>query len=146
MEYCESSVLTLISHIHTISTDFTNRRLAVSKEGNFVSSHGYILYMLSQKETMTMGEVSEAINRNKSTTTALIKKLQEVGLIQIEISKDDSRKKYISLTAKGKKFNTLTASISTQLLETCYRDFTEEEKKELVRLLLKMNKNIEEKN
>lgn len=93
-----------------------------------------------------MGEVSEAINRNKSTTTALIKKLQEVGLIQIEISKDDSRKKYISLTAKGKKFNTLTASISTQLLETCYRDFTEEEKKELVRLLLKMNKNIEEKN
>ncbi len=141
MDYDLTSLPSLISHIHTISAEFTNRRLAES--GNFVSSHGFILFLLSQKSRMKMGEIAQAINRNKSTTTVLIKKLREEGLIKEETDESDSRMKYISLTPKGKKYNALTSSISKELLETCYKGFSEAEKKKLLDLLIKLSENIE---
>ena len=143
MDYDLTSVPSLISHIHTLSAEFTNSRLA--EKGNFVSSHGFILYLLSRKGRMKMGEIARVINRNKSTTTVLIKKLREEGLIKEENDENDSRMKYISLTPKGKKYNTLTASISRELLETCYRGFSQAEKEELLRLLIKLNENIEKR-
>ncbi len=141
MEYNVSSLMALISHIHTLSADFTNRMLA--EKGDFVSSHGYILYILSQKEKMSMGEIAANINRNKSTTTSLIRKLKEDGLIQDENAKEDGRSKLVSLTEKGKRYNELTARISDNLLATCYKDFSETEKQELLRLLVKLSENLE---
>lgn len=93
---------------------------------------------------MTMGQIAEKINRDKSTTTVLIKKLLEKGLVKTENCSEDSRKKIISLTEDGKKYNALTGGISRQLLEACYKDFTGEEKETLLKLLAKMSRNIEE--
>ena len=144
MEYTTELVLSLISHIHTKSAEFTNSRLA--KKGSLISSHGFILFQLSTKEKLTMKEIASIINRDKSTTTVLIRKLEEQGLVKQEPSKTDRRVKYIKLTAEGKKMNSLTSSISKELLKVCYKDFSEDEKKELLFLLSKMNKNIEEQN
>ena len=76
MEYSTNSILSLISHLHTVSADFTNRRLADT--AGLVSSHGYILYLLSQHQKLSMKELADGINRDKSTTTVLIRKLREV--------------------------------------------------------------------
>ena len=140
-DYGLSSIPSLISHIHTAFAEFTNRRLA--EKGNFVSSHGFILYLLSKRDRMNMGDIAHLINRNKSTTTVLIKTLRDEGLIKEENDSKDSRMKYVSLTAKGKKYNDLTTAISQELLETCYQDFSQEEKEELLRLLVKLGGNIE---
>ena len=142
MNYTVDSVVSLISHIHSASADFLNRRL--SKTDSFVSSHGFILFLLSENHKMTMGQIAEKINRDKSTTTVLIKKLLEKGLVKTENCSEDSRKKIISLTEDGKKYNALTGGISRQLLEACYKDFTGEEKETLLKLLVKMSRNIEE--
>ena len=142
MNYTVDSVVSLISHIHSASADFLNRRL--SKTDSFVSSHGFILFLLTENQKMTMGQIAEKINRDKSTTTVLIKKLLEKGLVKTENCSEDSRKKIISLTEDGKKYNALTGGISRQLLEACYKDFTGEEKETLLKLLVKMSRNIEE--
>ncbi|WP_318712656.1 MarR family winged helix-turn-helix transcriptional regulator [Treponema sp.] len=142
MNYTVDSVVSLISHIHSASADFLNRRL--SKTDSFVSSHGFILFLLSENQKMTMGQIAEKINRDKSTTTVLIKKLLEKGLVKTENCSEDSRKKIISLTEDGKKYNALTGGISRQLLEACYKDFSGEEKETLLKLLVKMSRNIEE--
>ncbi|MCR5764291.1 MAG: MarR family winged helix-turn-helix transcriptional regulator [Treponema sp.] len=141
MEYTLSSVMALISHIHTNAADFTNKRL--SEKCNLVSSHGHILFLLSKNKAMSMRDISDAINRNKSTTTVLIRKLKEEGLIKEENSKEDARSKHISLTAKGKKYNELTSCISEDLISVCYKNFSESEKKALLELLVKLNDNIE---
>ena len=142
MNYTVDSVVSLISHIHSASADFLNRRL--SKTDSFVSSHGFILFLLSENQKMTMGQIAEKINRDKSPTTVLIKKLLEKGLVKTEHCPQDSRKKLISLTEDGKKYNALTGGISRQLLEACYKDFSGEEKETLLKLLVKMSRNIEE--
>ncbi|MBP5174823.1 MAG: winged helix DNA-binding protein [Treponema sp.] len=141
MEYTESSVVSLISHLHTITADFTNARLA-GKTG-MVSSHGFILYLLSTGEKLTKKEIAEKINRDKSTVTVLIRKLIDEGLVKEEVNAEDSRSKLISLTAKGKKYKSLTSSISSDLLSVCYEGFSDAEKKTLLKLLQKMNKNVE---
>ena len=141
MEFSESTVVSLISHLHAVTADFTNAKLA---DKNLVSSHGFILYLLSVNKTMTKTEIAEATNRDKSTTTVLIRKLIDEGLVREDTSPMDARTKNISLTAKGRSLNKLTSSISGELLSVCYKGFTEKEKKELLDLLLKMNANVEE--
>lgn len=141
MEYTISSVLSLISHLHTATADFTNMRLA--ERGKLVSSHGFILFLLATEEKLTMGEIAHRINRDKSTTTVLVKKLHDEGYIEETTSTQDNRVKYISLTKKGKECNELTSQISKDLLAQCYKGFTADEKKELLRLLEKMNKNLD---
>ena len=140
MEFTESTVVSLISHLHAITADFTNAKLA---DKNLVSSHGFILYLLSVNKTMTKTEIAKATNRDKSTTTVLIRKLIDEGLVQEDTSETDARSKIISLTAKGRSLNKLTSSISEDLLSVCYKGFTQKEKKQLLDLLLKMNSNVE---
>jgi DNA-binding MarR family transcriptional regulator len=141
VEYSTDSVVSLISHIHTATAEFANKML--SRRCGFVSSQGFILYLLSNCEKMTMGELSRQINRNKSTTTVLVRKLCDEGLIRVEQDARDNRQKNISLTEKGKKFNGMTGEISQKLLSVCYENFSGEEKSALLSLLLKMNENIE---
>ena len=141
MEYTVSSVISLISHLHTATADFTNKRLA--EKGDFVSSHGFILFQLSGEEKLTMTEIARRINRDKSTTTVLVRKLKEEGLVKEENSETDSRVKYIQLTKKGMEYNEITSKISHELLTQCYKGFSKTEKEELLRLLEKMNNNLD---
>ncbi|MBQ4237590.1 MAG: MarR family transcriptional regulator, partial [Treponema sp.] len=129
MEYTQDSVVSLISHIHTITADFTNRKL--SEKGKFVSSHGFILYLLSIEKQLSKKEIAQKINRDKSTATVLIRRLIDEGLVEETSSPDDNRIKLISLTDKGKKLNDTTSGISKSLLEVCYRGFSDEEKSTL---------------
>ena len=91
---------------------------------------------------MTLGEVSQKINRDKSTTTVLVRKLESAGLVEIQRDKNDTRKKIISLTEKGRNYNSLTARLSEELLATSYKGFSQAEKEELLRLLEKMHENL----
>ena len=141
MEYSTEKVLSLISRIHTLGSDFTKRFL--TEKGCFSSSHGFILYWLSVEHELTMGELSERINRDKSTTTILVKKLLEEGLVEVFRSGKDSRKRLVRLTKKGSDLSPMTEGISRTLMEACYKDFSEEEKNTLLFLLKKLCINLE---
>lgn len=141
MDYTVNTVISLISRIHSQTQELTNSMLSQHK---LVSSHGFILYLLSVHEELTMGNLSKLINRNKSTTTVLIRKLIEEDLIKVDHSQKDTRKKIISLTEKGREYNSLTTSVSQNLLASCYRGFTSEEKDTLLELLKKMSKNLDQ--
>ena len=102
-----------------------------------------ILFQLANSGPLTMGEIARRINRDKSTTTVLIRKLCDEGLVTSESGTKDSRTKYISLTEKGREYNSFTSSISRELLSVCYKNFSEEEKQTLLSLLLKMSENVD---
>lgn len=101
-----------------------------------------MLFCLSRTERMTLGELAQRINRDKSTTTVLVRKLEAADLVATERDAADSRKKYVRLTEKGQAYNAVTARLSDELLRTSYRDFSAAEQDELLRLLLKLYGNI----
>ena len=137
-----NSSISLLSHIHTITADFIIEKLKERGYPDFASSHGNILFQLSVNEKMTMGELSEKINRDKSTTTVLVRKLESEGFITGEPDPADKRSRIIYLTAKGKQFNQTAMDLSKDLLETFYRGFSEEEKQTFFQALMRVKDNF----
>ena len=137
-----NSSISLLSHIHTITADFITEKLKERGFPDFASSHGNILFQLSVNEKMTMGELSEKINRDKSTTTVLVRKLEAEGFITGEADPADKRSRIIYLTAKGKQFNNTAMELSKELLGTFYKGFTDEEKNNFFQTLLRIKENF----
>jgi len=123
------SSIARLSQIHSATADFLRKKLAEKGFGDFASSHGYILYQLSVNPDTTMKELAKKINRDKSTTTVLVRKLEKEGLVKVCVDEKDKRNKLLSLTEKGSEYNQMTKDLSKELLTTFYQGFTEEEKK-----------------
>lgn len=138
-----NSSISLLSNIHSITADFLTERLKEKGFPDFASSHGFILFQLSINEKMNMGDLALKINRDKSTTTVLVRKLEKEGLVKIENAKTDKRSRIVSLTEKGKHFNKTTHEISKELLETFYKDFADKEKETFFQTLLRIKSNFE---
>lgn len=137
-----NSSISLLSHIHTITADFLIEKLKERGYPDFASSHGNILFQLSVNEKMTMGELSEKINRDKSTTTVLVRKLEKDGFITGDAAPNDKRSRIIYLTEKGRQFNATALELSSDLLGTFFKGFTENEKEEFFNTLLRIKKNF----
>ena len=137
-----NSSISLLSNIHSITADFLTERLKKCGYPDFASSHGNILFQLSVNQKMTMGELAEKINRDKSTTTVLVRKLEKDGFITGEPDSIDKRSRIIYLTEKGKKFNKTARELSNELLETFYNGFTEEEKLSFFNALIRIKENF----
>ncbi|MCQ2576600.1 MAG: MarR family transcriptional regulator [Treponema sp.] len=138
-----NSSISKISSIHTKTAEFLESKLKEKGLPDFASSHGNILFQLSKAESMNMKELADKINRDKSTTTVLIRKLEAEGLVQECTDPKDKRNKLLSLTEKGLEYNKTTAEISKELIETFYKDFSEEEKIQFTKFLEKIQKNFE---
>lgn len=137
--------ISAVSHIHSLAADFLEKKLKEQGFKNFASSHGNILFQLSKNGQMMMGELSKAINRNKSTTTVLVRRLEKDGFIEMTPSPNDKRNKFLSLTQKGKDYNKALSEISLELQTTFFKGFSKEEKESFCMLLEKIDKNFEDK-
>ena len=142
MDFDVNNSISLLSHIHSASADFLQKKLSENGFTNFASSHGNILFQLSRTENLKMNELSKIINRDKSTTTVLVRKLEQEGFLKTVPSKEDGRMKIVSLTEKGKNYNKITGEISKELLERFYNGFSEDEKNLFSSLLAKINRNF----
>jgi DNA-binding MarR family transcriptional regulator len=137
-----NSSISLLSHIHTITADFIIEKLKERGYPDFASSHGNILFQLSVNEEMTMGELSEKINRDKSTTTVLVRKLESEGFITGKPDPADKRSRIIYLTEKGKQFNSTAQELSKELLDTFFKGFSNTEREQFFQTLQKIKTNF----
>ncbi len=142
MDFTETAILSLISHIHSASADFLEKKLQKADLPDLSSSHGFILFQLAKHGPLPMSQITKKINRDKSTTTVLVRKLLKYGLVDSKPAVNDSRSKIIFLTEKGRCYNTITSQISETLIQTAYTDFSDIERADLCRLLNKMGKNF----
>ena len=103
------------------------------------SSHGDIIYTLYYYGKMTMKELASKIDRDKSTLTALVNKLTQLGYVEKVRCLEDKRVTYISISEKGSKFQGLFESISSKCSNNIYCYLTDIEKQSLTFLLNKIN-------
>lgn len=139
-----NSSISLLSHIHSITADFLQKKLAERGLPEFASSHGNILFQLSIRPKMTMSDLAEKINRDKSTTTVLVRKLEREGFVEGIIDSKDKRSRFIKLTDKGQQYNATARDISKELLATFYADFTPDEKEKFFGFLQRIELNFKE--
>ncbi|UCD06663.1 MAG: MarR family transcriptional regulator [candidate division WOR-3 bacterium] len=137
------NVIALVARLRDRAYDFIIRELKHRKITGLVPSHGGIMSNLFKKDRVSMKEIAERIGRDKSTVTALVNKLVDAGFVVKESDPDDKRITYLCLTAKGRSLENDFDKISERLIATAFRGFSQKEKEELVRGVVKMLNNFD---
>lgn len=140
-------IIYFISRTKAEMIKFIDNKLKKNNLDGLIPSHGNILTALFESDKLlTMKEISNKIGKDKSTVTALVNKLISLGYIQKEKSISDKRVTYIKLTQNARNIEDSFNHISSQVRQTAYNNFTEEEKKEFLRLLKKLSTNFRDAN
>jgi DNA-binding MarR family transcriptional regulator len=93
----------LLAHLlarasHDISRDYLR---AVHEQG-FTARQWRLLGCLWDEESLTLSELAQVIFCSQSTTTRLVDRLLELGLLKKRMDADDRRKFHVSLSKKGR--------------------------------------------
>lgn len=139
----EKYTVVFVSILKKKMTEFIEKDLRKNGIKDLVASHGNILTLLYESDgPLPMKDIAEKIGKDKSTVTALINKLIGLGYVTRERSNIDGRVTNINLSEKGHEIETVYKEISKGLYKKAYRNFTNDEKKELVRLMKKIDDNF----
>ena len=103
--------------------------LSKGPEAQYRSEQGKILDILWQKEDdrTTATDIALAAGLANNTLTSMIKKLAEQGLVTIEQSNQDKRKKFVVLTELGWAQKEIGDRVSKELGEIFYQGFSDQE-------------------
>ena len=140
-------IIYFISRTKANMIKFIENKLSENKLDDLIPTHGNILTALYESdEKLTMKDIANKIGKDKSTVTSLINKLESLGYIKKEKSMEDKRITYINLTEKARSIEDRFNFISSQVKDTAYNNFTDEEKEVFLRLLRKLNSNFKNAN
>lgn len=108
-------------------------------------SHGDILSLLIIKGEMTKTEIAQSINRERSTVTTLIKKLEKLEYIESRVNEEDARSIIVSLTEKGHQMKVDFIEISELLYQRQFKGMTKKQIETFRQGLLKVHQNFLDK-
>jgi DNA-binding MarR family transcriptional regulator len=128
-------VLSLMSRKLAGAYAFLRRRMAEEGLSGMDVSHGDILFQLYAEGSLGMGELAKRIGKDKSTVTALVKKMEGAGLVRRRSEASDARLSLVELSERGESYRDGFARISAELMETLWRGFSDAEKAALMHLL-----------
>lgn len=106
--------------------------LSKEPDAQYRSEQGKILTVLWQKEDgrATATDIALASGLANNTLTSMIKKLVDQGLVTIEQSDQDKRKKFVVLTELGWAQKAIGDRVSKELGEIFYQGFSNQEIRE----------------
>ncbi len=134
------------SRLKRLSDIFLNDVNRIYKSHNipFDASWFPVFYILSQKQEVSIKEISDELNVSHSAVSQLISNLQQKGLIKSVVSKKDARHKAVAFTPKGAKLLrkiTLVWNALQQAMEELANENAESKK--ILDALTAMEKNIQ---
>ena len=92
---------------------------------------------------ITQKDIESYLSLTGATVTDVIKRMEESGYVKRVKSIKDGRAKQILITEKGKNCVPGFMEISEKVETTLTKDFTDDEREQLKRLLMKVKKNID---
>jgi DNA-binding MarR family transcriptional regulator len=134
------------SRLKRLSDIFLNDVNRIYKSHNipFDASWFPVFYILSQKQEVSIKEISAELNVSHSAVSQLISNLQQKGLIKSVVSKKDARHKAITFTAKGVKLLQKIKPVWNALIEAMEELANEStQSKKVLEALTGMEKNIQ---
>ncbi len=137
-----NNIIFLNSRIREYAYAYIVHELKRVGHKSLAPSHGDILASLYKSGTLSKTALAKKINRDRSTVTTLVKKLEALGYVQVAPDSHDSRTSLVSLTEKGEKMRDDFFQISQNLHSVAYQNLDEKEIELLQRLLQKVYENF----
>jgi len=133
----------LISRIKQVGTRIFDRMLADSGIDSFNGAQGRILYVLWQNDEISISSLSAQTSLANTTLTAMLDRMENMGLIVRKSDLKDRRNRLIALTEKAKALQDDYNRISEQMNEIYYTGFTEAEVMQFESYLQRILNNLE---
>lgn len=119
-------------------------RETITKEGITMGQFG-VLEALYHKGDLTINEIINKVLSTSGNMTVVINNLEKSLLIEKTINVEDRRSAIIKITKEGKKLIEKIFPLHLKNIEKALRQYSKEEKKELLRLLkIPINKSKKE--
>jgi DNA-binding MarR family transcriptional regulator len=131
----------IIGRIGELSKYLDNQVKNKIKEAELpiLRNHVPLFYILSEaKEGMLFNEIVSIWSISKSSLSDIITKYEGLGYISKCDCTADKRSVYIHLTAEGKKVQKKLFELEDEIVDSCFKDFTEEEQLVLSKLIDKV--------
>jgi DNA-binding MarR family transcriptional regulator len=138
-------IIATMSKIGILANRIIVQKLCEHGIEGLVPSHGDILVHLFAEKEMSMKNLAARINKKKNTVTALINKLIHSGYVKKSSDSNDHRVSLISLTEKAENLKKDFEEISDELISITYKEFSEKEKKEVMKYLDRIAENLMER-
>ncbi|MDE6592705.1 MAG: MarR family transcriptional regulator [Oscillospiraceae bacterium] len=135
----------LISQIKLIGGRVFEKILAKENISEFNGAQGKILYVLWQRDKISIIELSKAVGLANTTLTSMLDRMEEAGLIKRFPDPGDRRKNLIALTDKARGLREKYEQVSQEMNEVYYKGFSEEEITLFESYLQRVLKNVKEK-
>ena len=140
----ESRTGFLISQIRQVQSRVFQRLLKDCGVEEFNGPQGRILYVLWQKDTVPIVELSRKTGLAKNTLTAMLGRMEDAGLIEKRAAGFDKRQSLIILTEKSRNLQEKYDEVSRKMNEIFYKGFTEKEIRETDQILDRILLNLEQ--
>lgn len=117
----------LISKIKQIQGRVFEKLLDEHGISEFNGAQGRILFVLWEKDDITVSELSQKTGLAKTTLTSMLDRLEEMGHIQRTSSPTDRRALKIVLTPEARMLEDKYNSVSDEMNDIFYGGFNDEE-------------------
>lgn len=108
----------------------------------FNGPQGRLLYVLWQKDSISLKKLSDETKLAPTTLTGMIDRMEAQGLVSRVPDKTDRRKTLLVLTQKAKELKRDYDDVSRQMNRIFYDGFSEEEIEQCEKMLEKIRDNM----
>lgn len=133
----------LISKVHQVSGRVFARMLR-ERGIELNPAQGRILFVLWERDGLTMVELARRTGLDKSTLTRMLDRLEREGHLVRSTPASDRRKVLVQLTAEHQKLRDAYDAVSREMLAVFYRGFAKTEITEFEGCLERILANLEE--
>lgn len=134
----------LLTKIKQLGDRIFERILAEKNIDAFNGAQGRILYVLWQEDGVPIKIISEKSGLAITSLTTMLERMEKNGLISRKTDEADKRKTLLFLTDKAKKLKEAYDSVSNEMGNIYYRDFTDKEILQFEEYLNRIRVNLEE--
>lgn len=140
--HAHSAIVSLMSRTLGAANRYLVELLAREGLVGVVPSHGDIFMQLFVHDAMPMAALAEAIGKDPSTVTALVRKLVSAGYVEKARSTHDGRVQEVRLTAAGRSLEDAMATVSRELIATLTDGLSDEDLAVTCRTMKAMQANV----
>jgi len=117
----------LIAKVQLLSERIFAKILTKYELSEISPAQGRILFVLWQKDVISIQELAKKTSLGKSTLTSMLDRLEQAGFVKRVPSKEDRRAILIKLTEKDRECRDLYTKITKEKTELFYKGFTSKE-------------------
>ena len=134
----------LVTKIKQLGDRIFERILAKKKIDACNGAQGRIMYVLWQEDGVPIKIISEKSGLAITSLTTMLERMEKNGLISRKTDEADKRKTLLFLTDKAKELKEAYDSVSNEMGNIYYRDFTDKEILQFEEYLNRIRVNLEE--